>query len=597
MAKVHVFALTTVVLLLSILSAATSKRQRNSRFRRFGARVIQEINNRVPYLVYAYDTSDERVLNPFFKAHFSSIINRARTWVKDLKLTSINMRKEEKRAKELGITGDAKLYVFVRGRPSSFREEFDHKRVLRWLKGSLKVGAVELATLRDYKAFIEGDDFTLLLVGGDKVSRDRLRKFKEVAERLPQYDFAIISEEGLRERLNLTTAEGTIFLHRRFSKQLRLFEAELSIDGVEKAIKEERIFSRVYQHSEGFWTRVAIADEPVLALFHDGDDRPSLDAFHASREETRHGILYVALNASRRDVRPMMRAVGVQNSSLPQLRILRNQLGSFFKFRPSEDNVERPGRVTKITIADFFSRFDKGTVPSYMLSEEPYDDEDAPVRRLVAKNFDRVLEGFKNSAVYLLVYFDERRQPAKEMKEVQVFEELVANLTANGSVPPGKIFFGRVNLAHNEVEGLEAGASAAVIRFPSSLEAISKEDEPTGGTKTLDILGSESKAFLVHRLRDFFSKDVEYPSSERPSEKLQKKWDRILKRSAQNVEEFIRSLQAEAEGGEKKRSKKKSKKERAAETKEAKPEATPSADEIVEEETKERKGSSQKIDL
>jgi len=310
---------------------------------------------------------------------------KAAAKLKELKSTvtlgKVDCTVETKLAEKFGVQGFPTLKFFKKGKAVEYGGGRTENEIIAWLNKKTGPPAVEVDTAEALKEFTEKRDVAVVGFIDDKESA--LGKvFLEVADSTDDVEFAIT------EVANGETKEAHVMLYKKFDDGNVAFSGEVTAEALAAFIKAESI-ALVTEFSDETAPKIfggEIKNHILAFVSKKAEDfQEMLDKFTASAKAFKGKVLFIYIDIDVEDNGRILEFFGLKAGDAPALRLI-NLEGDMTKYVPETAGIE-----TEAVTAFVQSYLDGKLKPHLMSADIPEDWDKNPVKVLVGKNFNDVV--------------------------------------------------------------------------------------------------------------------------------------------------------------------------------------------------------------
>ena len=286
-----------------------------------------------------------------------------------VKIAKVDCTVEESVCTEQGVEGFPTLKVFRNGKSSTYNGERTSRSIIEVMKKQMTptITLVTDATFKEFK-----DSARVVVIGKGKKDTDEYIVFEEVAE-------------SMRDNIAFGFQESDVSsytLYKKFDEKMNKYEGEMTLSEFAEFLTEK---SRPLMDDIGPQNYEAIMSvgKPVGFFFHSSD-----------AEKTKHGPIFEKIAKAYQKDLIFVYLDATKFSGFADVLALKQEWPAFGIQNPAK-NEKFPFDQTKPFTEDNLTKFVKGvvdgTIESTIKSEPIPEKNDAPVKVVVAKEFQKIV--------------------------------------------------------------------------------------------------------------------------------------------------------------------------------------------------------------
>lgn len=316
----------------------------------------------------------------------------------EIKLAKVDATVESKLAEKFKVEGFPTIKFFKDGKASDFQGGRTSEEIVTWLKKKTGPPAQTLATSDETKAFIDARSVAVIGFFAD-VESDDAKAFLQAASELDDVEFGITTDADSIK----TFAEDkkpAVVLFKKFDDGKATFSGAFNADEIKKFVGMERN-ELVTEFSDETAAKIFGGDvkSHILMFLSKKADtfKETLDSFSDVAKAFKGKVLFIYINTDVEDNSRIMEFFAIKSDEVPTVRLI-NLAEDMVKYKPPTSDI------TSEAITAFVQDYVDGKLKPHLMSEEVPADWDAkPVKTLVGKNFDEVVND-KSRAVFVEFY-------------------------------------------------------------------------------------------------------------------------------------------------------------------------------------------------
>jgi len=302
----------------------------------------------------------------------------------EVTLGKVDCTVETKLAEKFGVQGFPTLKFFKKGKAVEYGGGRTESEIISWLNKKTGPPAVNVDTAEALKDFVEKRDVAVVGFIDDKESA-LAKVFLEVADSTDDIEFAITSvANGAEHKVDAAS----VMLFKKFDDGNIAFTGEVSAEALSAFIKAESI-ALVTEFSDETAPKIfggEIKNHILAFVSKKAEDfQELLDKFTASAKAFKGKVLFIYIDTDVEDNGRILEFFGLKAADTPALRLI-NLEGDMTKYVPETAGVETEA------VSAFVQAFLDGKLKPHLMSADvPEDWDKLPVKVLVGKNFDEVV--------------------------------------------------------------------------------------------------------------------------------------------------------------------------------------------------------------
>jgi len=309
-----------------------------------------------------------------------------------IKLAKVDATVESKLAEKYKIQGFPTMKFFKEGKVIEYTGGRTDGEIVSWLKKKTGPPATELASAEKLKEFIEGNEVAVVGFFKEKDS-DNAKIFLEAASDIDDIPFGMAYGEDSLKAYEQDKF-GAVVIFKKFDDGKVSFDGELSADSIKNFVRAESI-PLVTEFSDESAAKIFGGDVKshiLLFISKTADNfKETIDNFRDAAKQFKGKVLFIYINIDVEDNLRIMEFFALKKEDAPTMRII-NLSEDMVKFKP--DSKE----MTSEAIKSFTQDYVDGKLKPHLMSEEVPEDWDAkPVKVLVGKNFDEIVNSKKQN--------------------------------------------------------------------------------------------------------------------------------------------------------------------------------------------------------
>jgi len=411
----------------------------------------------------------------------------------EIKLGKVDATIENKLAEKFQVQGFPTIKFFKKGKAVDFTGGRTSEEIVGWLKKKTGPPAKEFTSADDLKAFIDARSVAVVGFFKNKESEEA-KKFIEAASDIDDVEFAITHDESCA-KAHEQDKDAAVVLFKKFDDGKVTFDGSYNAEDIKNFVNAERIalVTEFNDESAGKIFGGDIKSHLLLFVSKAADNFKDIyDSFSDAAKPFKGKVLFIYINIDVEDNARIMEFFALKKEEAPTVRLI-NLAEDMVKFKPSSSEM------TPDSVKAFVQDYLDGKLKPHLMTEEVPADWDAkPVKVLVGKNFDEVVND-KNTATLVEFYapwcghckqltpiWDQLGEKYKDSKDVIIAKmDSTANEVESvkvSSFPTIKYFpkEGPV-VDYNGVRELDAFAKYLDSEGKADVPAHSDEDEPGEG--------------------------------------------------------------------------------------------------------------------
>lgn len=305
----------------------------------------------------------------------------------DTKLAKVDATQEKKLAERFGIQGFPTLKYFKKQNPIDYSGGRTADDIVNWLEKKSGPPAKAIESVAEAKKFKDSADVAVLGFFKDQKS-DKAKAFLEVADALDSQKYGITSEKAVFKEHDIDGDEG-IILFKNFDEGKNVFDGDFKVEDIKKFVQGNSLplvieFAQdTAQHIFGGDIKTHL----LVFISKESDDFKDTKKMLAKVAKGHKGDMYVVIvDTDEEENERVMEFFGLKKDKIPAMRIIKLSESDMTKFKPEDGAIEE--KNVKKFVKDYFA----GKLKKDLMSEEVPDDWDKePVKVLVGKNFDKVV--------------------------------------------------------------------------------------------------------------------------------------------------------------------------------------------------------------
>ncbi|XP_019874108.1 protein disulfide-isomerase [Aethina tumida] len=311
-----------------------------------------------------------------------------------IKLAKVDATEEQELAEEHGVRGYPTLKFFRNGNPIEYNGGRQADDIVAWVEKKTGPAAKDLKTVDEAKEFIEANNVAVIGFFKDQTS-DKAKAFLSTAAIIDDQPFAITSEDAIFTEYGAEC--GSIILFKKFDEKKVAFEGESTEANIKKFVQTNALPLIIeFNHDTAQKIFGGEIKSHLLLFLNKGEDHfeKVSEAARSVAKPFRDQVLFVTIDSSEEDHQRILEFFGMKKEEVPAARLIKLE-EDMAKYKPESDDLSSE------SIQKFVTDFLDGKLKQHLLSQDiPEDWDKAPVKVLVANNFDEVaLNADKNVLV------------------------------------------------------------------------------------------------------------------------------------------------------------------------------------------------------
>jgi protein disulfide-isomerase A1 len=314
----------------------------------------------------------------------------------EIKLAKVDATEESELAEQNQIRGYPTLKFYRNGKSSDYSGGRTADEIVNWLNKKTGPAAKTLETTEELKTFTEEPQVAVVGFFKD-VESTAAKEFLKAAGGIDDYPFAIVSKDELISENKVSGDAVVVF--KKFDEGRNDLTDDLTEENIAKFVKGNALPLIVdFNHETAQKVFGGEIRSHVLMFLSKeaGHYEKYLETQKKVAPEYKDKVLFVSINTDDEDHGRILEFFGMKKEEVPAARVIK-LADEMAKYKPTTDVLGGDGSEMRQFVNDFLD----GKLKQHLLSQElPEDWDKAPVKVLVATNFDEVaLDAEKNVLV------------------------------------------------------------------------------------------------------------------------------------------------------------------------------------------------------
>lgn len=341
----------------------------------------------------------------------------------DIVIAKLDATIEGEIAEDFEVTSFPVIKLFFHGEAIEYEGEREEKKMEEWIRLQISTVVPVLESLEEVKKLESGQTVVLMSCGKKELAL--IKKFRALAASNPKLKFYMTHLESIQEYLEMR-GENNMIVFRNFDdgRKILSLESETKMQTLKDfldAVKNPLVLDFEIAAPDIFAKSI-----PTIILFTDDQDNEFITAFNEVARIKRSDILFAKSRLADGTGQKVADHIGLTSKDNNSVRIL--------KFSGQDVVKYRLDKVTTESLIKFIEDFKANLLKSYMKSQKVPQNDRAPVKTIVADNFEDVV--LKSNKYVLLEIYAPWCTHCKEL--APIYEKLARKLSKVSELILGK---------------------------------------------------------------------------------------------------------------------------------------------------------------
>jgi len=296
----------------------------------------------------------------------------------DVAVARVEAYDEKKLAEQYGIEGYPTIKLFIDGTPHDYNGERTKEQILEFVDRKTKKALKTVDSVDAVKNYLKDYEWVGIVAGADTANQDTV---KNVASNVGDVLFLATTSDAVKKEYNVQ--DGQFVLVNNISGDNKVDTDALTVDSLTKFIETNK-FPSIAKFSKGTAERVFLSEDPSMILLRKSGDDKAESAFKEANQQIGDKIFMAVANYEDEIGKLLVENLGVKESDLPTVRIVRAD-----KERIRKYGIE--GDLTAANIAGLYDKYTNKQAKRTYLSEAVPTENNDLVKVVVLDTFKDIV--------------------------------------------------------------------------------------------------------------------------------------------------------------------------------------------------------------
>jgi protein disulfide isomerase len=385
----YIFALTLIILLQSAYSA---KPVEDGILTLKEATFDKYINENQLVLVEFFDPTCHHCKK--FASEYANIAKNLTAEKSPVKVVKVDVKDDRSLADKYEAPHWPSIYLFMAGNPVRFKGVNGEQEIKNWIEKKLKSSTWRIDSLEHLENVTQGLDAYAFFWGDS--DHEHFALYDAASKAVDDLVHFVTNSTEVKEKLGGAAAT-TISIVRKFANDVLHYDGDWSFTNIAQFLHKNRL-PEIQTYSPRTMERIFAQTKPALFLIYEKGDAgdKAIEEFTKAAKVLIHKNLELVIGDYAEPItQQLANFAHIGGANLPAVRILQPIMGNFPQKYKLKDEI------TAENIIEFWREFNANELEEYRRSEDVPTDDTAPVKTIVADNFDDiVLDGTKDVLLY-----------------------------------------------------------------------------------------------------------------------------------------------------------------------------------------------------